>query len=45
MNPAGTPGSRLWAVEGHSPDRRDVVGATICLTGAAVILFAPRTTA
>lgn len=32
----------LWAVEGMRPDRWDVLGAAICLAGAAIILFAPR---
>lgn len=32
----------LWRVEHVRPDRWDVVGAGICLLGAAVILFAPR---
>ena len=32
----------LWAVEGRAPDRFDVTGAVICLIGAAVILFGPR---
>jgi small multidrug resistance family-3 protein len=32
----------LWAVEGVTPDRWDTVGATICLVGAAIILFGPR---
>lgn len=32
----------LWAVERTSPDRWDVLGAVICLGGAAVILFGPR---
>jgi len=32
----------LWAMEGVRPDRYDLVGAAICLAGAAVILFAPR---
>jgi small multidrug resistance family-3 protein len=32
----------LWAVEGMRPDRWDVAGSAICLIGAAVILFAPR---
>lgn len=32
----------LWAMEGVRPDRFDVGGAALCLTGAAVILFAPR---
>lgn len=33
----------LWAAEGVRPDRWDVTGALICLIGAAVILFGPRT--
>ncbi len=32
----------LWAVEGTRPDRWDVAGAVLCLIGAAVILFGPR---
>lgn len=32
----------LWCVENVRPDRWDVVGAGICLLGAAIILFAPR---
>jgi small multidrug resistance family-3 protein len=32
----------LWAVEGVRPDRWDLVGAAICLAGAAVILLGPR---
>jgi small multidrug resistance family-3 protein len=32
----------LWAVEGLRPDRWDVVGAAVCLVGAAIILLAPR---
>jgi len=32
----------LWRVENVRPDRWDVVGAGICLLGAAIILFAPR---
>ncbi len=31
----------LWAVEGARPDRWDLVGAVICLGGAAIILFGP----
>ena len=34
----------LWAVEGSRPDRWDVLGATVCLAGAAIILFGPRPT-
>jgi small multidrug resistance family-3 protein len=32
----------LWAVESVRPDRWDVLGASICLVGAAVILLGPR---
>lgn len=32
----------LWAAEGVRPDRWDVAGATLCLIGATVILFGPR---
>ncbi|MFN4312235.1 MAG: YnfA family protein [Ferrovibrio sp.] len=32
----------LWAVERHAPDRWDLIGAAICLTGAGLILFGPR---
>jgi small multidrug resistance family-3 protein len=32
----------LWAIEGARPDRWDITGATICLAGAAVILWGPR---
>jgi small multidrug resistance family-3 protein len=32
----------LWTAEGRQPDRWDLVGATICLVGAAIILYAPR---
>jgi small multidrug resistance family-3 protein len=32
----------LWKVEGVAPDRWDLTGAGICLAGAAVILFGPR---
>jgi small multidrug resistance family-3 protein len=32
----------LWAVEGARPDRWDLAGAALCLTGAAVVLFGPR---
>jgi small multidrug resistance family-3 protein len=31
-----------WWVDGHVPDRWDVVGVAICLVGAAVILWMPR---
>lgn len=32
----------LWLVEHRSPDRWDVLGALVCLAGAAIILLAPR---
>ena len=32
----------LWAVEGIRPDRWDLMGAGLCLLGAAVILLGPR---
>jgi small multidrug resistance family-3 protein len=35
----------LWLVEGARPDRWDMIGAAVCLIGAAIILFAPRGTA
>jgi small multidrug resistance family-3 protein len=37
-------GSLAWGVvaDGYRPDRWDVTGALICLAGAAVIMYAPR---
>lgn len=32
----------LWAVENKMPDRWDLIGASLCLAGAAVILYMPR---
>jgi small multidrug resistance family-3 protein len=32
----------LWLIEGVRPDRWDVIGAVVCLIGAAVILVGPR---
>jgi small multidrug resistance family-3 protein len=32
----------LWLVEGVRPDRWDIVGAVICLIGAAIIIAGPR---
>jgi small multidrug resistance family-3 protein len=32
----------LALVEGVRPDRWDLVGAAVCLVGAAIILFGPR---
>ncbi len=34
----------LWAAEGVRPDRWDVGGACVCLIGASIILYGPRTT-
>jgi small multidrug resistance family-3 protein len=33
----------LWAVEGIRPDRWDVIGAGVCIAGAAIILLSHRT--
>jgi len=33
----------LWLVEQKAPDRWDLIGAAVCLVGAAVILLGPRT--
>jgi small multidrug resistance family-3 protein len=37
-------GSLLWGVvaDGFRPDRWDVLGAVVCLAGAAIIMYAPR---
>lgn len=32
----------LWGVENTHPDRWDAAGAAVCLAGAAIILFGPR---
>lgn len=32
----------LWLAEGHRPDRWDLAGATVCVAGAALILFGRR---
>lgn len=32
----------LWLVEQKAPDRWDLIGAAICLSGAALILMGPR---
>ena len=39
-------GSLAWGIvaDGFKPDRYDFVGATVCLIGVAVIMYAPRTT-
>lgn len=38
--------SLVWLkfIEGRTPDRWDAIGAVICLIGAAVIIFGPRST-
>jgi small multidrug resistance family-3 protein len=37
-------GSLAWGmlVDGFRPDRYDLLGASLCLTGVAVIMYAPR---
>jgi small multidrug resistance family-3 protein len=32
----------LWIVEAKTPDRWDMIGAVVCLGGAAIILWGPR---
>jgi len=32
----------LWLAEGKLPDHWDLIGAAICLLGAGIILFGPR---
>lgn len=32
----------LWLAEGTRPDRWDALGASVCLVGAAIILWGPR---
>jgi len=32
----------LWIAEGVMPDRWDIIGAIVCLAGAAIIFFGPR---
>lgn len=32
----------LWGVEGRVPDRWDLVGASVAITGALIILYMPR---
>ena len=32
----------LWAMEGARPDRWDLIGAAVCVAGAAIILYGPR---
>ena len=33
----------LWLIEHRTPDRWDLVGASVCLVGAGIILLGPRT--
>jgi small multidrug resistance family-3 protein len=37
-------GSLAWgmALDGFRPDRWDVIGATVCLVGVGLIMYAPR---
>lgn len=32
----------LWVAEGVRPDRWDLIGAVVCVTGVAIILFEPH---
>lgn len=32
----------MWLAEGARPDRWDLLGAAVCLVGAAIILLGPR---
>ncbi len=32
----------LWGVEGRMPDRWDIIGASVAVGGALIILYAPR---
>ena len=32
----------LWAVERHTPDRWDLIGSAVALSGATVVLWGPR---
>ena len=32
----------LWVVEGTRPDRWDTMGTAVCLLGAGIILYGPR---
>ena len=34
--------SWLWIVESQRPDRWDILGVSICLAGAAIIILGPR---
>lgn len=32
-----------WWIDGHRPDKPDVIGGVVCLVGVAVIMYWPRT--
>jgi small multidrug resistance family-3 protein len=32
----------MWLIEGNKPDRWDMIGASICVVGAMIILWGPR---
>ncbi len=32
----------LWLVEGHQPDRWDIIGGAVCILGMAIIVLGPR---
>jgi small multidrug resistance family-3 protein len=32
----------LWAIDGQRPDRWDLLGGALCLSGMAVVYFGPR---
>lgn len=32
----------LWLVDGRHPDRWNLLGAAVCVTGMAIIVFGPR---
>ncbi|MBI2689052.1 MAG: YnfA family protein [Acidobacteria bacterium] len=32
----------LWVIEGIRPDRWDILGGIVCLTGMSIILFSPH---
>jgi small multidrug resistance family-3 protein len=31
-----------WGLDGNRPDRYDTIGAALCLSGMAIIMYAPR---
>jgi small multidrug resistance family-3 protein len=33
----------LWTVDGVRPDRWDLIGSLVCIVGAGIILWGPRT--